>query len=308
MTISYKTSENIKKEIIKYYEDLKRPNTPQYAIFQAEEGGTIITLYNSGKVVFQGISADIDANLWFDLEMSKNKRDVRKELERDKDKKDKDNEIDYSYYNLSAIGSDEVGTGDYFGPLVVTASFVDKKHHMKLIDLGVKDSKKLTDDKIRSIAPEIIKLIPHVSYIMDNENYNKNSNYNMNQLKAILHNKVLVSLIEKDSYPYEKIIIDQFVYPKKYYEHLSSANKVVKDILFLTKAEGKNLSVAVSSIISRYIFINEIDKLSKKYNIIIPKGAGLAVDETAKIIVSKYGKDELYNCAKINFKNTERII
>ena len=78
MTISYKTSENIKKEIIKYYEDLKRPNTPQYAIFQAEEGGTIITLYNSGKVVFQGISADIDANLWFDLEMSKNKREYTK--------------------------------------------------------------------------------------------------------------------------------------------------------------------------------------------------------------------------------------
>lgn len=305
MTISYKVSKNIQSEMIEYYKDLKRENTPQYAIFQAEEGGTIITFYNSGKIVFQGLSADVDANMWFDLEMHLNNRDVRKEIEIKEDKKE--SEKDYSYYNLSAIGSDEVGTGDYFGPIVVTASFVDKKEHMNLIDLGVRDSKKLTDSQIIKIAPHLIKNIPHVTYVLNNNEFNQ-TKFNMNKIKAILHNKVIISLLDKDKYNYEKIIIDQFVYPKKYFEHIKDAKKIVKDILFITKAEEKNLSVAVSSIISRYVFINEIDKLSQKYNITIPKGAGPKVDEIGKIIVEKYGKEELNNIAKLNFKNTKKII
>ena len=166
MTISYKVSDNIKEEMIKHYQDIKNDKTPQYAEFKAEEGGTVIILYNSGKVVFQGVSADVDANMWFDLEKHHNNRDVRKEL--DLNKKEKDESKDYRYYNLSAIGSDEVGTGDYFGPIVVSASFVDKKHHMMLIDMGIKDSKKINDDKILKVAPILIKTFPHVTYILDN--------------------------------------------------------------------------------------------------------------------------------------------
>ena len=63
MTIVFKVSEPLKRKMAKYYENKKREKTPPYAIFQAEEGGTIITLYESGKVMFQGISADIDANM-----------------------------------------------------------------------------------------------------------------------------------------------------------------------------------------------------------------------------------------------------
>lgn len=307
MTISYKISENMKNDIVDYYKDLKRDKTPDYALFQAEEGGTIITLYSSLKIVFQGMSADIDANMWFDLEMHRNHRDIRQELS-DKEKKDKKDEIkDMHLFNFSAIGSDEVGTGDFFGPIVVTASFVDKKRIGDLVDLGVKDSKKLTDDKIMKIAPLLIKEYPHVTYILDNVSYNKNLEYNMNKMKAILHNKVLCGLIHKDNYPYEKIIMDQFVYPKKYFEHINDANEKVTKITFVTKGEDKNLSVAVSSIISRYIFIKEMAKLSNTYHTIIPKGAGPKVDEVAQKIVNQYGYNELYKIAKMNFKNTTKI-
>ena len=307
MTISYKISDNLKDEIIDYYKDLRREKTPDYAIFQAEEGGTIITLYSSSKIVFQGISADIDANMWFDIEMHKNNRDVRKELEsKEKDKK-KDEKLDMSLFNYSAIGSDEVGTGDFFGPIVVTASFVDKKDIMHLLDLGIKDSKKLTDEKIIKIAPTLIKDIPHVTYVLDNETYNKNPEYNMNKIKAILHNKVLVSLIKKDNYPYEKIIVDQFAFPKNYFSYIKDAKEKVTKITFVTKGEDKNLSVAVSSVISRYIFIKEMEKLGKKYNLILPKGAGPKVDEAAKIIKEKYSTSGLYKIAKMNFKNADKI-
>ena len=49
MTIVFKVSDNIKDKMIKYYQDLKRDKTPPYAIFQAQEADTIITLYESGK-------------------------------------------------------------------------------------------------------------------------------------------------------------------------------------------------------------------------------------------------------------------
>lgn len=306
MTIVFKVSDNIKTKMIEYYKDLSTNKNVPYSIFQATEGGTIITLYTSGKVVFQGISADIDANLWIDQERFLNNRDVLKEMET-KDKKDK--KLDYQYFNLSTIGSDEVGTGDYFGPIVVTASFVNKDKVMFLSDLGVKDSKKLTDDKILKIAPTLVKEIPHVTYILDNISFNlyTKKGYNMNKIKAILHNKVITELVKKENYPYERIIMDQFVYPKKYFEHIKEAKEKVTKITFLTHAEDVSLSVAASSIISRYIFLKEMDKLSKELNIIIPKGASTLVDQVAKEIVNKYGFNKLEEIAKINFKNTEKV-
>ena len=112
MTIVFKVSDNIKEEMIKYYQDKKRSKTPPYAIFQADEADTNITLYESGKVVFQGLSADIDANMWKDLERSWNNRDINAEETKKEDKKNE--EKDTRFIGVPTIGSDEVGTGDYF--------------------------------------------------------------------------------------------------------------------------------------------------------------------------------------------------
>lgn len=309
MIIVYKVSSNIKEKVIEYYKDLQRPNKPPYSVFQAEEADTIITLYESGKLMFQGKNADIDANMWFDLEYHHNKRDIRHELklkEIEKEKKQEDLNSD-KFKNISTVGSDEVGTGDYFGPIVVTASYVDIKKKLWLNELGVKDSKGITDEKIRQIAPTLIKEIPHCTYILTPEDYNKNGIFNMNKVKAILHNKVLVNLLKDNNYDYKMIVMDQFVYRDKYYEHINNATEKVTKIFFTTHAENKCLSVAVSSIISRYIFLLEMDKLSEKYQCKILKGAGLNVDELGCELVKKHGIDILNKIAKINFKNTEKI-
>ena len=68
MTITLKVSDNTKKEMIEFFQDYKRPKTPQYAIFQADDADTVVTLYESGKAVFQGVSADISANIWIERE------------------------------------------------------------------------------------------------------------------------------------------------------------------------------------------------------------------------------------------------
>lgn len=308
-TIVFKVSENLKNEMIDFYQDRFCEKKPPYSVFQVKDYDCVITLYESGKVMFQGIGADIEASYWTEQERITNNRDVNSEIEKEKEKKEKKQEElnDDRFKSISTIGSDEVGTGDYFGPIVVTASFVDIKNKGMLYELGVRDSKKLSDDKILQIAPTIIKEIPHVTYILDPASYNKNGITNMNTVKAILHNKVLVGLTKKDNYNYKKIVVDQFVYPTKYFQHISKAPEKVTNITFTTHAEDKCLSVACASIISRYIFLKEMDKLSKEIGFNIPKGASDTVDKVGALIVEKYGFKKLESIAKLNFKNTEKI-
>ncbi len=301
-----KVNDDIKEKMCEFYEDKKRSKTPPYAIFQAEDNDTIITLYESGKAMFQGLSADIEASMW---EMINNDSSNLEDFfdEPRKKEKEEDREIPF---DINSIGSDEVGTGDYFGPIVVSASYVSVNDIDFLTNLGVRDSKKLSDEKILEIVPQIVKRIKYKTIILSNKEYNKyhNEDMNMNKIKAILHNKVLYNLTHENDIKYDYIVVDQFESPKSYYNHLNDTDKIVKNITFITKAEDKCLSVACSSLISRYIFIKEIDKLGEKYGIFIPKGASSYVDDIAIKLVSKYGKNVLNDIAKLNFSNTKRIL
>lgn len=304
VTIVFKVSDNIKEMMIKHYADMKCEKTPPYAIFQVKDFDCVTTLYESGKVMFQGIGADIEASYWTEQERVLNNRIIDTE---GKDKKDKKEEKKV-FINVSSIGSDEVGTGDYFGPLVVTASYVSKDNIAYMQELGVRDSKKLTDETIIKIAPELIKKIPHTTIILSNKEYNDyhSTDTNMNKIKAILHNKCLLKMVESEP-NYEKIVVDQFENPKSYYSHLNSVPKKVTNITFMTKAEDQCMSVAASSIISRYIFLKEIKKLSERFNLEIPLGASSLVDEVGATLVKKYGPNILNEIAKLSFKNTEKI-
>ena len=293
MNIVIKVDEETKNKMIEYYKDKKREKTPPYAIFQAEEEDTIITLYESGKAMFQGTSAFVDANMWKAIK------------ENDEDDK---NEIDY--LNTTSVGSDEVGTGDYFGPIVVTSCYVKKEDLPFLKELGCTDSKKITDDKIKKIAPEIIKKIKYKSIILSNEEYNQkySKENNMNKIKAIMHNRVLSLILDEIDEKLDYIIVDEFAKENRYYSYLNEIPSVIKNITFVTKAESKNMAVACASIISRYIFLQEFDKLSDTYHIPLPKGSGANVDKIGEELVEKYGKEVLEKTAKKNFSNTSRIL
>ena len=305
-TITLKISDKTKEQMLEYFEDLKREKTPPYAVFQAQDGDTVVTMYESGKVVFQGHDADLASDFWIETEkINSGKADITDS--RKKEKKEPPAKV--IPIRINSIGSDEVGTGDFFGPIVVTASYVSRDNIDFLLDLKVKDSKKMTDEQILKVVPEIIKKIPYHTFILHNKEYNdyKMKNMNMNQMKAILHNKVLYEIKSK-GYPYDYIVVDQFENPHSYFKHIYTSTKKVTDIFFLTKAEDQCLSVACSSLISRYIFLKEMDKLSHNIGITLPKGANPTVDEIGTQIVKKYGKDKLKDIAKLNFKNTEKIL
>lgn len=302
-TITLKVSPNTMDKMKEYFSDKKREKTPPYAVFQANEADTVVTLYESGKALFQGISADIDAGMWSQMEKHLNPdKSVSMKVAGEKSKKSIKNP---KVYNASTIGSDEVGTGDYFGPIVVTASYVSKENIPYLESLHIKDSKKMTDDEILKVTPLIIKKIPYSTMTLSNKEFNsKHSLYNMNKMKAILHNKVLLDMSKK--YNYDYIVVDQFAEKYVYYNYLKESSNVQRNITFITKAEDQCLSVACSAIISRYIFLKEFEKLSKKYGD-LPKGAGEQVDKVGASLVKKYGIDVLNKIAKVSFKNTEKI-
>lgn len=293
-----------KKLMADFYKDMKRDKTPPYAIFQADTGDTIVTLYESGKAMFQGVSADIEAGMWESIGKDKENIDYFIDREEVKEKKEETTiPID-----ISSVGSDEVGTGDYYGPIVVTASYVNKDDIPFLTELGVKDSKKLSDEQILKIVPKIIKKIKYKTIMLSNKEYNKNygKDMNMNKIKAVLHNKVLTEMVKDNEYDY--IVVDQFEPESSYYKHLSEVPSPLKGITFITKAEDKCLSVACSSLISRYIFVKEFDKLGDKYGIFLPKGANYYVEDVGIKLVEKYGINVLKEVAKLNFSNTDRIL
>ena len=159
--------------------------------------------------------------------------------------------------NLPLIGTDEVGNGSYFGGLAVVASFVTPDQHDFLRKLGVGDSKTLTDQKIRQIAPILKEKIQHQALLLSPSKYNEviGDRYNAVSVKVALHNQAIYLLLQKGIQP-EKIVIDAFTSAKNYDKYLAQeVNRFSNPISLEEKAEGKYLAVAVSSIIARDLFL-----------------------------------------------------
>ncbi len=302
MVITLKLGEQTQKEMISFYEEMKREKTPLYALFQATCADNVITLYQSGKAVFQGGSADVDAELWRQRDKTLYPNNIQEEKKKPK------KELSKERFDNNVIGSDEVGTGDFFGPIVVSSAFVDQEEIEFLKEIGVVDSKKLNDDQILKIGQQLINTISFQTIIYGNVEYNNThcKDYNMNKIKAVLHNKVLLQLA-KLTPRYQQIVVDQFTTPRSYFFYLKDQKNVIRKITFLEKAESKSLAVACASIISRYFFIKEMDKLSAHFKINLPYGANTHVDQVAIEFAKKYGIDSLKKVAKLNFKNFQKV-
>lgn len=274
---------------------------PPYAVFSAKLPGVTVTAYNSGKVLFQGVNAEKEANKWGEPDTSK------KEVKNTATSKEASLPSDFS--NWSVVGSDEVGNGSYLGPVVVCATYAKKEQLPLLKELGVKDSKMLTDPMIKKIAKDLKLVIPFRQLIVTPKKYNEiQPNYNVNRMKVALHNQA-IHLLLNDLLPEkpEGILIDQFTTEKNYRSYLKQEpNPVTSNLYFKTKGEQYHLSVAAASIICRATFLEELDKASKELGLSIPSGAGTKSDQAAAKILKKGGLSLLENYAKLHFANTEK--
>ncbi|MFQ7233975.1 MAG: ribonuclease HIII [Enterococcus hulanensis] len=277
-----------------YYTDYLLNKKVPYSEFSAKKNGTSITAYTSGKVLFQGNNAEQEAARWGKTEASAAK---------------KSSSLPKNFAALSVLGSDEVGNGSYFGPLCVCAAYADKEHLEPLKQLGVKDSKMLTDEQIRKMAREIKELIPFKLLVVNPEKYNEiQPKYNAVRMKVALHNQAIRILLEQiaPTKP-DAILIDQFTSEANYMKYVKQENhRVEQKIYFVTKGEQYHLSVAAASIISRASFLEELDKASLELGTKVPSGAGKPSDELAAKLLRKGGMELLNKYVKLHFANTEK--
>ncbi|SIS51279.1 ribonuclease HIII [Salimicrobium flavidum] len=287
------------QEMKKYYNQYLN-NPPQYAEFQAKTPLASITAYTSGKVVFQGKTPEQEADQWNTQPPSEKKSAASHPYQ-----------PDTSLFTSSHIGSDEAGTGDYFGPITVCALYADRSQIERLKSIGVKDSKHLTDEKITSLAQEIVAMeIPYRLLRLSNKKYNKwqEKGWSQGKMKALLHHQAISKLLE-DIEPIKPdgILIDEFAKPEIYKKHLRSEGySLTAETFFMTKAESYSIPVAAASILARSLFVKEMNKLSEQFGMTIPKGASLKVDRAAAALLNEYGEQALRDVTKWHFATTQK--
>jgi ribonuclease HIII len=287
-TITLKLTPDQEQKLYNTWKENKHP-APAYARFQLRPENCVITCYNSGKTVFQGKDALVYASPFMKEE------DVAERAEKE------------PALVFPQAGSDEVGTGDYFGPVCVCAAYVDREHMDALRKLGVNDSKAIDDKVIRQTAPELMKLLPYCLLVLSPERYNKaHETYNINAIKAIMHNAAYLGLARKVKLP-SFMMVDQFTPAASYYRYLKDQPNVVRGLHFETKSESKYPSVGAASMIARYAFLQEMDRMEAEYGMTFHKGAGHDTDVCAQKFVEKYGFEALGKTAKLHFANTAKL-
>ena len=284
-SITLTPSEKEIQAFLEHYQTSLAPSKNPYIRYFLKLPQATVSIYTSGKVLLQGEGAEKYAR-FFGYQVVEENRGQ----------------------NLPLIGTDEVGNGSYFGGLAVVASFVTPDQHDFLRKLGVGDSKTLTDQKIRQIAPILKEKIQHQALLLSPSKYNEviGDRYNAVSVKVALHNQAIYLLLQKGVQP-EKIVIDAFTSAKNYDKYLAQeANRFSNPISLEEKAEGKYLAVAVSSIIARDLFLENLENLGRELGYQLPSGAGTASDKVASQILQAYGMQGLNFCAKLHFKNTEK--
>lgn len=282
-----------------YYQSSIVNNMGEYIDFQAEHNDVIITAFltkkERKKVTFFGEKALEEARVWDpNVELNEKKEEVKE---------------GWIFFD-DQIGSDEVGVGDFLGPMIVVAAFVSKKDIKRLIELGIHDSKKMKDEKILELGPTLVKEFKFSKLTLPNEKYNEMylKGENLNSMKAKMHNRALNNM-HKQYEDVLNIFVDQFVSPNTYYKYLNDDNEeVVKDIIFKTKGESYFPSVALASVIARYSYLLEMKKLEEKYHMTFPFGASKKVTAFAKEFLAKYGEEELNKIVKKNFANYNEVV
>lgn len=290
-------------KMLAFYAPFKRENTNEYVALSALYENGVVAIYKKNKegvvkAVFQGIGAVDEARLW-----DPNARDmaVQPSLPRPFPRS-----LPRYQNHYPQIGSDEVGTGDFFGPVIVCAAYVEEKDLPELGKLGITDSKKMDDAYILEIGPTLIHDFAYSELALPNAKYNEvHDQYNMNAIKAKMHNRALLNL--QKEHPDATLYMDQFAEEGLYYHYLAKEKELARPIVFKTQGELAFPSVALASVIARYSFLRKMQEMSQKFGLEFPFGAGEEVDEFAVSFVKKFGKEKLGQVAKLSFKNAQKI-
>jgi ribonuclease HIII len=279
------------QQVVANLNQYRLPNPSTNLKYFFKVGRKTISIFNTNRMLIQGPDADGYGGKLLGVLNTNHPKPVSK---------------DY-------IGCDEVGVGDYFGGLVTCAVYLKKENESKLIDLGVKDSKNLTDERMIRMYTTLIKLVDYECLVYSPEKYNElvHKFHNTHAIKTCMHDKTIKQLMNKNDINKDvSIVMDQYADRENYYKYFKILNIPNPTLIdhFETKAENKYVAVAAASIIARVNFLNHISELSKKVGFKLLLGSSNPkIINQAKLIYQDGGINKLIQFVKIDFKTTKKI-
>jgi len=200
---------------------------------------------------------------------------------------------------------DESGKGDYFGPLVAAAVYLEPAQADALTALGVRDSKRLSDRRAIELAGAIRKQaqveVVRINPARYNSLYEKMKN--LNRLLAWAHARALENLLARVSCT--RAVIDQFAQPQLIEQSLMASGRKIH-VEQRHKAED-DAAVAAASVVARAEFLTGLEALSSQAGVTLPKGASDQVVLVAKKLLATKGKAQLEQVAKLHFRITQQL-
>ena len=269
LTISEKELQKLKGYILKT--NLHRvPTTSEYELLRIKDGKVMIVVYKFGKVVHNGSE-----------ESEKILHEILKREEK------------YDFI----LGSDETGKGEWFGPLVVTATALTPEDIIELRKMGVRDSKTIKKAEPMKLAEQLFKMnFARFTITLTPERYNQmyaefeKEGKSLNDMLAWAHSAVIKAMLKYVQAKRVKVVIDKFDFEKTEFR-LENVDRTNTEIIQKSKGESE-IPVAAASIIAKYTFETEVDKLNEKYK-----------TDLRKLQPSEIDKAILPNVAKLHFKN-----
>lgn len=264
---------------------------PAHTHFSAKKKGLSCTFFTSGKFVVQGKEKDSFIEFYLEPEILK--------------------KFSYTYGDLdldltARIGVDEAGKGDFFGPLCIASFYASGDEVKALKELGVKDSKNLSDQTLCKIAEKIRAKFAHHIVRINPPKYNElyEQFKNLNRLLGWGHATAIESLVAKTGC--RKVVVDQFADESIVINALKRKN-ISLDLTQRPRAE-EDLVVAAASILAREAFLNGLAAIGQSYDFHLPKGASAQVITAGVKFAEKWGQDALLKVGKKHFKTLDQIL
>lgn len=249
------------------------PVTNQYEFIRVKDGDIFFILHNTGKMVFQeskGFDSFLDDIL------------IREDH--------------------FIIGTDEVGKGEWYGPLVVAGIALTPDQTIMLRKMGVGDSKGLSSFRIYEIGKVLEKSdIEKATRVLLPEEYNKiyeefeKEKKNLNDILAWAHTEIIQDLLTKAPSEKTTVVIDKF-------DSSASSVRFKKleefDVDIIQKTGGESeTAVAAASVLAKLIFEEHLKKLNQKFGL-----------DLRSVDPEDISEDVLPVVAKLHFRNVKKVL
>ena len=261
-----------------------------------------VVCYRSGKAVVQGRGTREFVQYVLEPEILKEAR-LGYELELQPELK------------LPRVGIDESGKGDLFGPLCVAAVYVNESVVRAWQESGIRDSKRVgSEAAVRELARQI-RSTPGCAWdvvVIGNAAYNRcwREMGNVNRLLAWGHARALENLLARgdrlEPFPV-RVISDQFASDPRLLDRARMRRGRSLELVQRHRAES-DPAVAAASLLAREAFLDRLGRMSRRWGVHLPRGAGPEARTALRELVQRHGPQVCGEVAKLHFRTVGEVL